>query len=176
MIKIISFVLLLISTALFADTFEQTASYKVCFTPKQPCTDLIVDTINQAQKEILVQAYSFTSRPIAQALTRANKRGVQVKIILDKSQYRSHGFSPARLFQNYQIPVFIDYQRGIAHNKVMVIDDKTVITGSFNFTRAAQEKNVENVIIISDSILAKKYKNNWQGRADQSQQLGASHY
>lgn len=58
----------------------------------------------------------------------------------------------------------IDYIPTIAHNKVMIIDGKTVITGSFNFTDAAQNKHAENVIIITDAELAKKYFDNWMSR------------
>jgi phosphatidylserine/phosphatidylglycerophosphate/cardiolipin synthase-like enzyme len=49
----------------------------------------------------------------------------------------------------------------IAHNKVMVIDSRTVITGSFNFTKAAEESNAENLLVIDDAELAKKYTQNW---------------
>jgi phosphatidylserine/phosphatidylglycerophosphate/cardiolipin synthase-like enzyme len=163
--------LLLFSCTSYADLFEQNASYRVCFTPEQNCTDLIVNVINQAKSQILVQAYSFTSAPIAHALTAALKRGVGVEVILDRSQFQTHGFSSAKMFLNYQIPTYIDYQPDIAHNKVMVIVSKTVITGSFNFTRAAQQRNAENVIIITDSNLAKKYIANWKARKDQSELL-----
>ena len=56
----------------------------------------------------------------------------------------------------------------IAHNKVMIIDDKEVITGSFNFTDAAQKRNAENVVFISDTKLAKEYAQNWAKREQQS--------
>lgn len=164
-------VLLSCSTFVYADKFLPEASYKVCFTPAEQCTDLVVATINQAQKTILVQAYSFTSRPIAKALIQAHKRGVNVKVILDKSQSRGNGFSPGRFLSDYHIPVLIDYKPRIAHNKVMIIDNKQIITGSFNFTRAAEEKNAENVIIITDTELAKKYTANWQQRAAESKGL-----
>ena len=55
------------------------------------------------------------------------------------------------------IPVLIDAKHAIAHNKVMIIDGKTVITGSFNFTKAAEEQNAESLVIIKDSSLANKY-------------------
>jgi phosphatidylserine/phosphatidylglycerophosphate/cardiolipin synthase-like enzyme len=162
---------LFISTVSFADKFSADAQYQVCFTPNGACTDLIVSAINQSRKQILVQAYSFTSPSIAKALILAYKRGVEVKIILDKSQFRSRGFSSAKFFTDYHLPVWEDFQPSIAHNKVMVIDNKTVITGSFNFTKAAQEQNAENVIIITDSELAKKYSANWERRANVSEKI-----
>ncbi len=63
---------------------------------------------------------------------------------------------------NAGIPTFIDDKHAIAHNKVMIIDKAKVITGSFNFTKAAEEKNAENVLIIKDKALAKVYIENWE--------------
>lgn len=62
---------------------------QICFTPGQDCTAMLIDQINAAQKEIAVQAYSFTSYPIAKALVQAARRGVDVEVILDKSQFDS---------------------------------------------------------------------------------------
>lgn len=160
-----------ISPPIWANRFEPEASYQVCFTLAERCTDLIVEAINQAKKQILVQAYSFTSVPIAKALLKAHKQGVQVNVILDRSQYRHRGFSSAKLFLDYQVPVWIDDEPAIAHNKVMVIDSTIVITGSFNFTRAAEERNAENVILIKDKGLAKRYIANWNRRQLLSKEL-----
>lgn len=144
----------------FAEKFSRDASFQICFTPGQNCTQEIVDTINQAQHSILVQAYSFTSHPIGNALVNATRRGVNVSIILDKSNLdQSH--NSAEFFAWKRIPVWVDEEQGIAHNKVMVLDNTSVITGSFNFTKAAQDKNAENVLIIHDPLIAKRYAANW---------------
>jgi phosphatidylserine/phosphatidylglycerophosphate/cardiolipin synthase-like enzyme len=165
---IICFLLFLSSFQCYASKFMAEASYQVCFTPAENCTPIIVAAIRQAKKEVLVQAYSFTSVQIMKSLIDASRRGVSVKVILDKSQARTKGFSPAKLLSDYHIPIWVDYHPSIAHNKVMIIDRDTVITGSFNFTKAAEERNAENVIIISDKELAKKYINNWFKRVDVS--------
>lgn len=144
----------------------------VCFTPGGACTQQIVDNINSANQSILVQAYSFTSQPIAQALLNAKRRGIDVKVILDKSQ-RKQKYSSSHFFTNNKIPVWIDTKPAIAHNKVMIIDDHIVITGSFNFTKAAQEKNAENLLIINDLELAKLYRKNWSSRQQLSEILCA---
>jgi phosphatidylserine/phosphatidylglycerophosphate/cardiolipin synthase-like enzyme len=102
----------------------------VCFTPGGNCTDLIVQAISGANAGILVQAYSFTSTPIAKALLDAHTRGVQVQVILDKSQ-RTEKYSSADFLANQGVPTMIDANDAISHNKVMVIDGNTVITGSF---------------------------------------------
>jgi phosphatidylserine/phosphatidylglycerophosphate/cardiolipin synthase-like enzyme len=124
-----------------------------CFTPGGHCTDIIVQVLGNAKRTILVQAYSFTSAPIAKALLDAHKRGVQVQVILDKSQ-RSEKYSSADFLANQGVPVLIDAKHAISHNKVMVIDGELVVTGSFNFTKAAQEKNAENLLVIRDATLA----------------------
>jgi phosphatidylserine/phosphatidylglycerophosphate/cardiolipin synthase-like enzyme len=85
----------------------------------------------------LVQAYSFTSAPIANALVDAHKRGVNVQVILDKSQ-RTEKYSSADFVARAGIPTFIDAKHAIAHNKIMVIDGYEILTGSFNFTKAAE--------------------------------------
>lgn len=159
-------------------TLQSHASYndstcpkiQVCFTPGQDCTTEITDALDAAKKSIFVQAYSFTSAPIAKHLVQAKNRGVMVKVILDKSQ-KSERYSAARLLLNQHIPVWIDYKPAIAHNKIMIIDDQAIITGSFNFTKAAQYKNAENLLIIQDPALAKHYMDNWRRRQMVSENL-----
>ena len=133
---------------------------QVYFSPKGGCTDAIVKEIGKAKSEILVQAYSFTSKEIAKALVDASKRGIHTEIILDKSN-KSQKYSAADFTFNMGIPTFIDAEHAIAHNKIMVIDKETVITGSFNFTKAAEEKNAENLLILKSKELAKVYIDNW---------------
>lgn len=137
------------------------SSVQVFFSPRGGCTEAIIKEINQAKTEILVQAYSFTSSPIAKALIDAHKRGIRVIVVLDKSQ-RSQKYSSADFTAHAGIPTFIDAGHAIAHNKVMVIDKAVVITGSFNFTKAAEEKNAENLLIIRSKELAQKYIESWE--------------
>jgi phosphatidylserine/phosphatidylglycerophosphate/cardiolipin synthase-like enzyme len=111
----------------------------VCYHTRGNCTDPLVQALSDAKRTILVQAYSFTSAPIAKALLDAHKRGVQVQVILDKSQ-RTEKYSSADFMANQGVPTMIDAQHAISHNKAMIIDGETVLTGSFNFTKAAQEK------------------------------------
>jgi phosphatidylserine/phosphatidylglycerophosphate/cardiolipin synthase-like enzyme len=119
---------------------------EVYFSPKGGCTEAVVRELGAAKATVLVQAYSFTSAPIAKALVDAHKRGVKVEVILDKSQ-RTEKYSSATFMVNMGIPTKIDTQHAIAHNKIMVIDGATVITGSFNFTKNAEENNAENLLV-----------------------------
>lgn len=140
---------------------------EVYFSPRDGATEAIVREIDRARSEILVQAYSFTSAPIAQALLKAHKRGVRVEVILDKSQ-KTQKYSSVTFLVNQGIRTYIDARHAIAHNKIIIADKSVVITGSFNFTKAAEEKNAENLLIIRSQELAKPYLENWQHHRDHS--------
>lgn len=156
-ITVVAFVL-----ALSASTFAVNCpDIRVYFSPKGGCTDEIVKELKQAQKTVLMQAYSFTSKDIAEALVAAKKRGVDVQAILDKS-VRKQGYTEADFLLHAGVKTLIDAKHAIAHNKVMVIDGETTITGSFNFTKAAESSNAENLLIIKDKDIADKYARNWR--------------
>ncbi len=141
---------------------------QVYFSPDGGCTQAIVDALTGAKQSVWVQAYSFTSPPIAKALVDAKKRGVNIQVILDKSQ-RTEKYSEADFLVHMGIPTFIDAEHAIAHNKVMILDGDTVITGSFNFTRAAEERNAENLLILHDPALAARYADNWRAHVAHSE-------
>ena len=132
----------------------------VYFSPYGGCTQAIVSELDRAKTEVLIQAYSFTNDAIANALIRAHTRGVKVQIIIDKKQKWAKG-SVADYERRAGIPIYVDHTHGAAHNKIMILDGAIVITGSFNFTKAAEEKNSENLLIIRSSELAKLYIENW---------------
>ena len=136
------------------------ANAQVNFSPHGGCKEAIVREIGKAKSEVLVQAYSFTSKPIAEALIEAKKCGIHIEIILDKSN-RSAKYSVADFTTHMGMPTHIDAEHAIAHNKIMVIDRETVITGSCNFTKAAEEKNAENLLILKSKDVAKTYLDNW---------------
>ncbi len=144
-----------------ADAIARPTRWSVHFSPRGGCTEAVVGALQKATATVLVQAYSFTSAPIAKALVDAHRRGVKVQVILDKSQ-RTEKYSSATFLYNSGIPCLIDAQHAIAHNKVILIDGETVITGSFNFTKAAEENNAENLLVIHDPQLAARYAQNWE--------------
>ncbi len=106
---------------------------------------------------------------LAKALVDAHKRGVHTEIILDKSN-RSPKYSAEDFTHNMGISTYIDAEHAIAHNKIMIIDKETVITGSFNFARAAEERNAENLLILKKKELAKVYIDNWNKHKGHSQE------
>lgn len=142
---------------------------EVYFSPEGGCTEAVVREIDAAQSSILIQAYSFTSTPIAKAVVAAYRRGVHVEVILDRSQ-KTEKYTEADYLRNHRVPVLIDSEHAIAHNKVMIIDGQTVITGSFNFTKEAEQRNAENLLVIRDKILADQYTVNWKLHADHSEE------
>jgi phosphatidylserine/phosphatidylglycerophosphate/cardiolipin synthase-like enzyme len=150
--------------------FGTIPSLSVHFSPKGGCTEAVVAEISKARSEILVLAYSFSSKPIADALTEAKKRGVHVEIILDKSN-EVETYSDLHLFMEQGLAPIVDAHHAIAHNKVMVIDKRTLITGSFNFTHQAEAENGENLLVIKGQPeLIGLYRQNFQAHKEHSRQ------
>ena len=140
---------------------------QVAFTPWDNAEGLIVEGIRRARHQILVQAFSFTSRTLANALTAAKRRGVDVQVMADREQ--TFGGEASRIPDLVQagIPVVLEVRYQSAHNKVMVIDAGTpggaVITGSYNWSYAAQYKNAENVMILRHNPdVVNAYAMNWK--------------
>jgi len=158
--------LLFCSFTLYFTSFAQhasplPASWQVCFSPRGGAASAITQSLDNAKILVLVQAYSFTSMPIVEALVSAHNRGVTVQVLLDKSQ-RTQRSTAASLLDQAGIRTYFDVAHAIAHNKVMVIDNEIVITGSYNFTKAAEERNAENLLIIRSKELAARYVENWR--------------
>jgi phosphatidylserine/phosphatidylglycerophosphate/cardiolipin synthase-like enzyme len=163
-------------------TRESSPTWDVYFSPRGGATFAIQQALDIAKPSVLVQAYSFTSAPIAESLVRAHKRGIKIRVLLDKSQ-KTEKYSSADFLANAGISTKIDAahacvpkrlytleryystsacRHAIAHNKVMIIDNETVITESFNFTKAAEENNAENLLVVRDKELASRYIENRQ--------------
>lgn len=154
-------VLLLTLLPVHGFSMPATGTVEVFFSPNGGATEAIVSEIGKARQEVLVQAYSFTSKPIAKALLDAHRRGVKVVAVLDKSQ-RTERYTGATFLANAGIPVYIDAQHAIAHNKIIIIDKATLITGGFNFTKAAEEKNAENLLVLKGNPqLVERYLKNF---------------
>lgn len=152
----------------------QPNTFQVFFSPKGGCTDAVVAALDGAKSRVLVQAYSFTSPPIAKALVDAHKRGVKVEAIFDKSQTREQ-YTEADFVAHAGIPTWIDAKHAIAHNKIVIIDDETVITGSFNFSRQAENSNAENLLVIRNARdFVKRYVDNWDAHRAHSEKYGSS--
>lgn len=141
---------------------------EVAFSPNGDALRNIVHAIDAADTTIHVQAYSFTQEDIAGALKDAHSRGVDVEIILDAGQTTAP-YSAIDEVYGHGIDVLIDDDVAIAHNKVMIIDGRTVVTGSFNFSQSAQQRNAENLLVVHSYGLAHMYENNYQWRRSYSE-------
>jgi phosphatidylserine/phosphatidylglycerophosphate/cardiolipin synthase-like enzyme len=145
-------------------------SITVAFSPHRGATQAVVKLIGEAEQSIRVAAYSFTSKDIALALVQARKRGVDVKAVLDKSNATAR-YTSATFLADMGIPTRIDYEYAIMHNKFMVVDGVTVETGSFNYTKAAEEKNAENVLVLRNyPDVAQEYLARWRELWDESEE------
>jgi phosphatidylserine/phosphatidylglycerophosphate/cardiolipin synthase-like enzyme len=149
-----------------SDVVPGTGTIEYAFTPGDDAAGLIVRAIDGARFQILVQAFSFTHAGISGALIRAERRGVEVKVIADAEQIDLIDHNVIPQLVEAGIPVFTDAEHAAAHNKVMVIDAgakaPVLITGSFNFTHAAQFRNAENLLVFrGNHELTRAYLDNW---------------
>lgn len=143
-------------------------SISVAFSPNTGATTALVKLISEAKHTVRVAAYSFTSKDVAKALIDANKRGIDVRVVLDKSN-ASGKYSSATFLANVGVPVRINYKYSIMHNKFIVVDSATVETGSFNFTKAAELHNAENLVVLRNyPNIAKQYLAQWQKLWDEA--------
>jgi len=152
----------------------QQATYEALFTPGDPVDARRADLIDGAHTEVLVNAFSFTSRRIGRALALAQARGVRVEIVADRGQALELPGSAVPLLARQGVAVWLDGNFAAAHNKVLIIDGASargaIVTGSYNYTSAAQSRNAENVLIVRhDPALALQYRANFIRLRDRAQ-------
>lgn len=150
-----------------AQPFPASGTVQVAFAPWEDAEGLVVEAIAGAERQVLVQAFSFTSRRIAAALVAARRRGVEVLVTADREQTVTGAGNRIRELAGAGIPVWLETRYVAAHNKVMIIDagtrEATVVTGSFNWTAGAQRRNAENVLVLRrNRELAQAYEANWR--------------
>jgi len=143
-----------------------TGTVQVAFTPGDPVDQILISIIDQAKRQVLVQAFSFTHKGIARALVDATRRGVRVEVMADGRQDRQLESSVLDDLARNRVPVYIAHARTSAHNKVIVVDpgtrDAVLVTGSYNFTIAAQRRNAENIVVMrGNPAVVDAYLENW---------------
>lgn len=150
----------------------------VGFTPAangQSALDVVLNSIKGAKSQILVAAYSFTSKPIAVALLEAKERGIDVKVMADKKGNMAK-YSSVTFLANKGVPVRLNGNYAIMHNKYMVVDGRDVETGSFNYTQAAAKKNAENALLLRNVPgLAAAYHAEFQRLWDEAETLNPNY-
>ncbi|EPZ8124522.1 phospholipase D family protein [Yersinia enterocolitica] len=146
-------------------------THEVAFSPNRGSLQLILQEINNAQSNILIAAYSFTSQAIVDALVAAHDRGVAVSIVVNKGSINGVG-AKARDIEAKGVQIRANDKYRIMHNKFIVIDDHTVETGSFNYSAAAVNRNAENVIVVKCApAVTSSYKDEFQRLWDESVDL-----
>jgi phosphatidylserine/phosphatidylglycerophosphate/cardiolipin synthase-like enzyme len=126
------------------------------FAPEDAVQARLVELVNQAEKKIDFLVYSFTSDELAEAFLAAQSRGVKIRGVMDKAQAANAGGEYERFVEN-ELNVRLDGEHGSLHNKVLIIDGEIVVTGSYNFSANAEERNDENLLVIHDAVLASEY-------------------
>ncbi|MEM1990780.1 MAG: phospholipase D family protein [Candidatus Bathyarchaeia archaeon] len=132
----------------------------VYFSPKGGCAGQVINWINRANTTIHILIYSFTLDSIGEALINAYNRGVKVKVIFEKEQLSQ--YSEHEKLRAAGIEVRNDTNPSLMHHKVMIIDSIIVLTGSFNWSDAAENRNNENLIIIKSTQIAEIYEREFE--------------
>jgi phosphatidylserine/phosphatidylglycerophosphate/cardiolipin synthase-like enzyme len=126
----------------------------------------ILTEIRHAKTEILVFAYAFQSRLLADDLIAATRRGVRVRILMDRLQSTNKSAKTADLAKGCTF-FGIVHSAGAMHAKTMILDREVIITGSYNWTDAAEAKNVEHLYILRQPQLAQRLADHWATLANQ---------
>jgi len=122
---------------------------KIFFSPNGGGAQEIISQIDNAESYIDIAMYSFTYEPIAEAIVRAKNRGVKVRILMDKGQSQGK-YSKYKFFLDNGLAVIQDRHAGIMHNKIAIIDGTVLFTGSYNWSKSAEETNEENLLEFID--------------------------
>lgn len=143
-------------------------SVQVGFSPEGSARELVLQTIDSAHKSIQMIGYSFQAPDIAQRLVAAAKRGVDVRVVIDKKRNQVKASETMmRYVASNGVKLRIDGHYHIQHDKTIIVDNQTVETGSFNYAPSAETMNSENVVVIHDMPgVTMQYVSHWQSRWD----------
>ena len=123
------------------------------FCPEDSCSEHLINVLNSAKKSIYFMTFTFTHPEIAETLI--SKKGIDAKGVIERSM--NNKWSQYNMLKQNGINVKLDNNKYFMHEKVFIVDNETVITGSFNPTRSADSRNDENLLIIHDEAIAKQY-------------------
>jgi len=149
-----------------AQTAPKSAIVESAFSPDGGAEALILKVIDTSTSTIRLAAYSFTSPNIVRALVNAKKRGVDVKVAVDEKRNEDKANVAAlNLLVTAAIPTRTVSAYALHHDKYIIADERTVQTGSFNYSKAAANRNSENVVVIwNNPKVAKSFIGHWEDR------------
>ena len=129
---------------------------ETCFSRVEQCDVLLISLINRANRSVYVAVYSFTRDSLATALISAKERGIEVRVVIEGERAYEQGSEYSRL-KAAGVDVRLDGNPNLMHHKFMVIDGYIVVTGSYNWSTAAEDRNDENIVIIFDRDMAQRF-------------------
>lgn len=138
------------------------------FSPKDKPNALIVAALAQATSRVRFMAFSYTDDAIGQAMIDAHNRGVSVAGVMERQNAKGTG-SEFALLEEQGVDILADGNCYIMHHKTIIIDDDVVITGSYNFTKSAEQSNDENLLIIHSPQLVAQYLIEYERIRDQAE-------
>ncbi|MCR4536940.1 phospholipase D family protein [Pseudomonas sp. 18.1.10] len=138
----------------------------VGFSPEGSARTLVLETIGSARHSIQMLAYAFQAPDITRALVEAQKRGVKVRVVIDKKRNLGKASTTATDFVSRNgVELRTSDHFHLQHDKVIIVDGSTVQTGSFNYATSAETANSENVLVIKGAPeVARQYVEHWQSR------------
>jgi len=154
-LTIIALTIIILTLTLFLPSLAKT---EVFFSLYDNPQKEIIKNINQAEAFINIAMYIFTDREIAIPLVKACERGVKVRLYLDKEQV-DYKYSQSRFLVQKGIKTRISTNNYIMHNKFAIIDNRILLTGSYNWTFSANNRNDENLMVIDDPELIEIFQN-----------------
>jgi phosphatidylserine/phosphatidylglycerophosphate/cardiolipin synthase-like enzyme len=157
----IGLALLAVSSLAAVRADEPLAKWSVCFTPRDTCATHMVREVEAAKKTVLVQAYHLTSARLAKALVQTQKRGVEVRVMLDRRGWGRSSVVDALAHSG--VPIWVGSQQ------ILIIDGETLVTGTFSAASTAQETSSENLLVLRSRELAMRYAANWEEHLGSSQ-------
>jgi phosphatidylserine/phosphatidylglycerophosphate/cardiolipin synthase-like enzyme len=128
------------------------------FSPEDEIDTRLISLVNNAEKSVHVLAYSFTLDRLADALINASLNGVKVRGVFDRESTEENQGADFSKLAKARLDVRLDGEMGLMHIKAIIIDGKTVAFGSYNFTASAENRNDENILIITDPALAASFE------------------
>jgi phosphatidylserine/phosphatidylglycerophosphate/cardiolipin synthase-like enzyme len=144
------------TTSTATTTVNMPSVRETCFSRVERCDVLLISLINRANRSVYVAVYSFTRDSLATALISAKERGVEVRVVIERERAYEQGSEYPRL-KSAGVDVRLDGNPNSMHHKFMVIDGYIVVTGSYNWSSAAEERNDENVVVIFDRDVAQRF-------------------
>ena len=134
----------------------KTTENRCYFSPGDDCENAIVSSIRNAKHSVKICVFTISENVISDAVVKAHKKGISVKIITDNDKLNDMG-SDIRMLSKAGIRIRIDQSSSHMHHKFCVVDKEVLLTGSYNWTKSAADRNQENILVTEDPKMVKSY-------------------